>query len=201
MRADLTLDHLALFRGMHELDRVLEADDIEVAVLIEVVDHRRQRRRFAGTGATRHQHHALVIIAELLEDRRHVQLVEGRHITRDKPEDGAHARGLAEYVDAEATALVADVREVEIVTCVQTLLLFVRQDFEQIGFEFGIAQLAELDRAQVAVHAQHRRHADRQVDVGAALREPEFQECVDACHSWSYSVTVSSASVSSSIDW
>ena len=50
------------------------------------------------------------------------------------------------------------------------------------ALEFGIGQIAEFDRHQVAVHAQHRRHADRQMDVGTALGETQFQERVDAWH-------------------
>jgi len=41
-----------------------------------------------------------------------------------------------------------------------------------IGFEFGIAQIAEFDRHQIPLHAQHGRHTDRQVQVRAALSHP-----------------------------
>ena len=35
---------------------------------------------------------------------------------------------------------------------------------------------------QVAVHAQHRRQADGEMDVGAALLGAQLEECVDARH-------------------
>ena len=66
--------------------------------------------------------------------------------------------------------------------CAEPLALRLGQDLGDVAFELGVAQVAELDRHQVAVHAQHRRHADGEMDVGAALREAELQECVDACH-------------------
>jgi hypothetical protein len=61
------------------------------------------------------------------------------------------------------------------------LFLLLAQDLEQIALELGVAQIAELDRHQVAVHAQHRRHAHREVHVRTALLGAEFQEGVDAC--------------------
>ena len=47
--------------------------------------------------------------------------------------------------------------------------LVLRQNLVYVAFELAIAQVAELDRHQIAVHAQHRRHAHRQVNVRAAL--------------------------------
>ena len=38
---------------------------------------------------------------------------------------------------------------------------------------------------EIAVHAQHRRHADGQVHIGAALLRAELQERVDTRHSQS----------------
>jgi hypothetical protein len=40
----------------------------------------------------------------------------------------------------------------------------------------------ELDGQQVAVHAQHRRHPDREVYIGAALGKAQLQECIDTRH-------------------
>ena len=45
--ADLALIHEALLVLVHELDRVLDRDDVIGAVLVDEVDHRRERRRLA----------------------------------------------------------------------------------------------------------------------------------------------------------
>ena len=66
--------------------------------------------------------------------------------------------------------------------CLEALLLGGCQDLADIALEFGVAQIPELDRHQVAVHPEHGRYADGQVDVGAALREAELQEGIDAGH-------------------
>ncbi|KAG1253851.1 hypothetical protein G6F66_015081 [Rhizopus arrhizus] len=43
----------ALLRGVHEFDRVLDGEDVAVFVLVDVVDHRRQRGRLARAAAGR----------------------------------------------------------------------------------------------------------------------------------------------------
>jgi len=43
-----------------------------------------------------------------------------------------------------------------------------------VAFEFPGAQLAELDRHEITVHAQHRRYADGQMYIGATLLRAEL---------------------------
>ena len=59
------------------------------------------------------------------------------------------------------------------------LALRARQDLHEIALELGVAQLAELDGHEIAVHAQHRRDAHGQVDVRAVLLQAELQEGID----------------------
>ena len=47
MRADFALVDQAFLRFVHEFDRVLDGQDVAVFVFVDVVDHRRQRGRFA----------------------------------------------------------------------------------------------------------------------------------------------------------
>ena len=54
----LALVHQAVLVHVHELDRVLDGEDVFVALGVDLVDHRGQRRRFARTGRTGHQHQA-----------------------------------------------------------------------------------------------------------------------------------------------
>ena len=44
VETNLALVHQALLILMHELDRVLDRDDVIRAVLVDEVDHRRERR-------------------------------------------------------------------------------------------------------------------------------------------------------------
>ena len=112
--AQLALDHLAVLAAMNELDRVLEADDVEPAGLVEVIDHRRKRGRLAGAGGAGHQHHALVVVAQLGDDRRQGELLKRRHLGWDGAEGGADAGLLAEHVDAKAPAIGGHIGEVQV---------------------------------------------------------------------------------------
>src|SRR5689334_11752394 len=53
------------------------------------------------------------------------------------------------------------------------------ENFRDIALELRQPEVAELDRHEVAMHAQHRRHPDGQVDVGAALLRAKLQERVN----------------------
>jgi hypothetical protein len=80
VRAQLALDDLARFAAMDEFDRIFEADDVERARRIQVIDHRGERGGFAGAGGARDQNHALVVIAELAHDGGQTQLIHARHL-------------------------------------------------------------------------------------------------------------------------
>src|SRR5690606_15556165 len=67
------------------------------------------------------------------------------------------------------------------------------QDLVDVAFELRFAEVAELDRHQVAVQTQHRRNADREVHVGAALRQAELQERIDSCHLEPYDPRITAA--------
>ena len=51
--AELALVDRAALVGVHELDRVLDRDDVLVAGLVDLVDHRRERRGLARAGRAR----------------------------------------------------------------------------------------------------------------------------------------------------
>ena len=50
MRTKFSLNHLAFLARMHKLDGIFEADDVEAAGLVQVIDHRREGRRLARPG-------------------------------------------------------------------------------------------------------------------------------------------------------
>src|SRR5690606_14831246 len=108
---------------MHELDRILEADDVEAAMRVQMIDHRRECRRLAGAGRTGDEHHALVQIAETGDDGRKVQAVERRDLRRNVAERLADAGRLAVQVLAKAAAALGNIGDVEIVAGAKSLAL------------------------------------------------------------------------------
>ena len=63
--ADLALVDQALLVLVHELDRVLDRDDVVGAVAVDVVDQRAERRGLARAGRAGDQHQPLGQVAEL----------------------------------------------------------------------------------------------------------------------------------------
>ena len=112
---ELALNHLAVLAAVNELDRVLEADDVQPAGLVEVVDHRGERGRLAGAGRAGDENHALVEVAQLGHDGRQLQLLESGHLGRDGAEGRTDAGLLAEDVDPKPAAFGGDVGEIEVV--------------------------------------------------------------------------------------
>ena len=61
---------------MHELDRLLDRDDVPGEVGVDVVDQGRERGRFAGTGRAGDEDEAAAQVAELFHDGRNAELLE-----------------------------------------------------------------------------------------------------------------------------
>src|SRR5690606_40090484 len=98
----LALVDQALLRGVHELDRILDREDVRVLVLVDVVEHRRQGGRLARAGRPGDQDQALRLVDQFAEDRRAAQVFQRQHLGRNGAEHRACAAILVEGVDAEA---------------------------------------------------------------------------------------------------
>ena len=65
VHADLALADEAALALVHELDRVLDREDVALHARVDVVDHRRERGRFARAGLAGHQDEPVVGAAHL----------------------------------------------------------------------------------------------------------------------------------------
>ena len=68
--ADLALVDDAVLVAVDELDRIFHRDDVAGPLLVDLVDHRGERRRLAGAGRAGHQHQAARPLRQLGADRR-----------------------------------------------------------------------------------------------------------------------------------
>ena len=84
------------------LDRILDGEDVLVALGVDLVDHRRERRRLAAAGRAGDEHEAARPLGERGEHRRQAELVEAADLLGDQPVDGADRAALVEDVAAEA---------------------------------------------------------------------------------------------------
>ena len=99
--ADLALvDHRELV-VVEDLDRVLDRDDVDLAVVVDVVDHAGERRGLARPGRTGDEHQAARLQGERGEHGRQAEVVERDRADADATEDQAGRAPRAEGVDAE----------------------------------------------------------------------------------------------------
>src|SRR5206468_124581 len=84
-RIDSALVDEALLRLVHELDRVLDGEDVAFLALVLVVHHRGERGGLARAGRAGHEDHAPRLVGELLEDLGALQLLEREDLGRDGP--------------------------------------------------------------------------------------------------------------------
>ena len=97
-----TLVNHAVLIHVHELDRILDGEDVIVPLAVDLVDHGRQRCGFAGAGRPRYQHQAARLIAELAHHGGQAELVERLDFERNQTEDSCGGAALVEHVGAEA---------------------------------------------------------------------------------------------------
>ena len=65
------VDH-AILVHVHEFDRILNGENVIVPLAVDLVDHGRQRRRFARARRPGHQHQPARLVAQLADHRRQV---------------------------------------------------------------------------------------------------------------------------------
>ena len=126
-----------------------------------------------------HQHHAARLERELGEDRRAVELLERQDLRRDGPEHGAGAAVLVECVDAKARQALDLEREVALERLFVVLPLRVVHDVVHHVVHLLVLERVDIDAAHVAVHADHRRQAGRQVQVGGLVLDRKRQQLGD----------------------
>ena len=143
---------------MHELDRILDRDDVARARAVDVVDHRRQRRRLARAGDAGDEDEPALLLAHLLDRRRQVELVEPGHLGRDDAQHHAGLAALLEHVDAIADPVGRAVAEVGIVMDVELRpLLVVHQIDGECSDDLGRQRRSVAQRSQVSLDPKDRR--------------------------------------------
>ena len=87
--------------AMEELDRVFDGHDVRAAVVVDVVDHRRERRALAAAGGAGDEHEAALFVGDPLQHLRQAELVDRADLHGNDAEDQADRAALLEHVAAE----------------------------------------------------------------------------------------------------
>ena len=100
--ADLALVDDAPLVAVHELDRVLDRDDVVAAGAVDLVDQRRERRRLARAGRAGDEDEPARQLGEEPEPGRQAEVVERLQLVRDDAERSGERVALHVHVHAEA---------------------------------------------------------------------------------------------------
>ena len=121
------------------------------------------------------------------------ELVERLDLLGDDAVDGRDGAALVEHVAAEAREAADAEREVELQRLLEALLLRVGQHAVGQRLRLGRPERRQVERLQLAVHADLRRRLRRQVQVGSA-RPRRASSTVRAM--WPYQLPASSSQLS-----
>jgi hypothetical protein len=166
--------------AVHELDRVLDREDVLGALAVDLVDQGRERRRLTGAGGAGDQHQPARAIGQRVERRRDAELLERLDLRGNQAE--GRAKGLALPVDVHAEAREARNRvgEVDLAADLEVLLLLGGEDpVEQLLRDLGGQRRDFLQGLELAAHAHRRVRADGQVQIGRVARHHLLEQIVD----------------------
>ena len=189
--ADLTLVDQALLVGMHELDGVLDGEDMVCTGLVDEVHHGRQRGALPRPRGTGDEHQALGEHAHLPDGVPEAQLIGRQDIGGDGTHDRADPVLLIEDIDPEARDpwnLVGEV-EVHLVEEPHPPVLF--HDLEDELLHVLGRELAELDPLHVAMDTDDGHGARGEMEVRPPLVHHHLQKLVNLGHQVSLSFVIS----------
>ncbi len=177
--ADLALVDDAALVTVHELDGILDRQDVLGAGAVHLVDQRGERRRLPRAGRAGHEDEAARLLGERVERRREAELLERLDRLRDESEGRADGAALEVDVDAEAGQTRHAVREVELPLDLEILLLLAREDLVHELLGVGRRQrVVLLEALDLPVHTDRRARAHADVEVGGAPRHHLLQKVV-----------------------
>ena len=105
VHADLALADEAALPLMHELNRILDREDVSLHAVIDVIDHRGESGRFSGAGLAGDEDESVGRARHLAHGLRQFQLIHRERFGGDDAKHPAHAVQLPHDVDAKATLI------------------------------------------------------------------------------------------------
>ena len=167
--------------AVHELDGVLDREDVAAPLPVDLVDHGGERGALPGAGGSGDEHEPAGPLGEPGDDGRQAELLEASDVEGDLADHHRDAAALAEHVAAEAGEVLDPEGEVEFVLRLEPLLLVVRED--------GVGELHRVLRGEhvgsggvddLAVHAKLGPLARCDVEVARVEPDHLLQERAEA---------------------
>ncbi len=115
----------------------------------------------------------VILVGDVLEDLRCLEVLEGEHLGGNGPEDRSRAALLHEGVHPESGKVRDGEREVALQVFLVELALAVVHDVVHHRVHVLVLQRGQVDPSHVAVHADHGGQPGRQVQVGGLVLDHE----------------------------
>jgi hypothetical protein len=161
---------------VHVLHRIFDGDDVAVAVLVAIADHRGERGRFALPGAADHDDETALHHADVAKLPGQVELLERGYARVDGAHHQSDAALLDERTHAEAPDAARAYREVALLGGFEFGRLFVvHHRARDLGSMLRRERLVR-HRGNPAVYLDRRREACRDEEIRGALRDHGAQQ-------------------------
>ncbi len=174
--AHLPLVNDRLLAGVQELYRVLDGDDVDLALVVDDVNQGGLGGGLAVAGGPGDEDQPLGAQHQVAHLMGHAQLVQLRHEAGYHAERRRYVAALPVAVDPEAVLLSQVDREVQLLLRLEPRDLLVAEYLVDQPLGILRPEAVRLDVYQVAFHPQGRRHAGGQQHVGGALVHGELQD-------------------------
>ena len=172
----LALVDQAFLGLVYEFDGIFDGEDVVVAIVVDEIDHRGQRRTLARASGTRDEDQAARDHTDVPEGLAHVQVFHSQDFGRNGSKYRARTAVLIEGVDPEARDARHLEREVGLEEFLEVLALLVVHDLVDQRVYFRVLERRQVDASDVSVDSYHRRQPGREMQVGSALFCAEREE-------------------------
>lgn len=173
------LVHQAVLLRMHEFDRVFDGQDVLLAVLVQVVDHRRQCGGLAAAGGPGHQHQPAGRLGNLPKHFPQSQLLQALYPRGNQAQHRTDAPGVPEGIDPKPRHTRQFMGEIQVIAGGECLALSFAHQFMDQRLHLWPFQGRARQRANIAIDAQHRRQPGGQMQVRSAPGSAQAQEFGD----------------------
>ncbi len=167
MAADLALVDQAALAAVDNLDRVFEGDDMQSPIAVQLVEQCRQGAGLAAPGRPTNEDQAIAALRNSLKHIPKVEFIECGDMPRNQAKGGRRAMQLAKQIQPKAPQHRQFQRKVQLITLGPlSALAFIQHGRHALG-QGSRAQGRQCHALQLAIQAQHRYLARRQVQVGS----------------------------------
>ena len=140
-----------------------------IFVVVDIVDHRCQRRRLTGSGGASNQHQAAGHHGYIAENLTHTQIFHCKNLTRNRTKYACSPAILIKCVNSKTGKPRHLEGEISFKELFVVLALFVIHDVVDQFMDLLVLHGGEVDATNITIDTNHRRETSRQVQIGCAL--------------------------------